>query len=235
MKNKFLDKGYVNIGTVFNQSEIETLKSAINEHDEMQTQYNDVKALLSEGHPSFRTIYTMHNFDNIFGEACLRSEIVNSISDFFDDEAYLYHNKVALKYAGMIGFDWHQDYYYWYKKGYLFPDMATCFIALDDATIENGCLKVIPYSHKCGRIDHVLNDGTYADSECIPDRVEALEERFGIDYLELKAGEVAIFHGNLLHASDDNNSDKSRLALLGCYNTKRNSPVNSLAESMSYK
>ena len=31
---------------------------------------------------------------------------------------------------------------YWYKNGYLFPDMGTVFIAIDKCDLENGCLKV---------------------------------------------------------------------------------------------
>ena len=42
--------------------------------------------------------------------------------------------------------------------------------------------------------------------------------------LELESGDMVLFHCNTLHASDDNRSDEPRIALLGCFNTRHNSP-----------
>ena len=54
-----------------------------------------------------------------------------------------YHTKLVLKDPnGGGGFNWHQDYGYWYKNGCLKPDMATLWLPLDDVDEENGCLKV---------------------------------------------------------------------------------------------
>ena len=39
--------------------------------------------------------------------------------------------------------EWHQDYGYWHNSGALLPDFASCWIAVDEATRENGCLKVV--------------------------------------------------------------------------------------------
>ena len=49
-------------------------------------------------------------------------------------------------------------------------------------------------------------------------------ERLPQDDIELASGDAVIFHCNTLHGSDANSSPDSRLALLGCYNTKRNDP-----------
>jgi len=51
---------------------------------------------------------------------------------------------------------WHQDYGYWYQNGVLFPLLCGAFIAVDEATRENGCLQVVRGSQQLGRIDHVL-------------------------------------------------------------------------------
>lgn len=51
--------------------------------------------------------------------------------------------------------EWHQDYGYWYKNGFLYPeDMISVMVALTDATIENGCLQVLKGTHKMQRIEH---------------------------------------------------------------------------------
>eukprot|EP01048_Picozoa_sp_COSAG05_P039381 COSAG05_NODE_19536_length_291_cov_0.713542_1_plen_87_part_10 len=73
------------------------------------------------------------------------------MQSLLDDEVYHYHHKMMLK-EPLIGgaWEWHQDYGYWYDNGCLYPDMASCLIAVDRATRENGCLQVVRGSHKLG-------------------------------------------------------------------------------------
>ena len=67
--------------------------------------------------------------------------------------------------------EWHQDYGYWYNNGCLAPDLASCLIAVDRATKENGCLQVLKGSHHLGRIDHgKVGDQTGADMERVQRR-----------------------------------------------------------------
>ena len=63
---------------------------------------------------------------------------------YIDGEVYHYHSKLVLKDPdGSGGFNWHQDYGYWYKNGCLSPDMATLWVPLDNVNENNGCLKVV--------------------------------------------------------------------------------------------
>jgi ectoine hydroxylase-related dioxygenase (phytanoyl-CoA dioxygenase family) len=116
---------------------------------------------------------------------------------------------------------WHQDYGYWYENGVLFPDLCSVFIAVDAATVENGCLQVIKGSHKLGRINHVLT-GEQAGADL--DRVEEIKKRLELVYVELEKGDAVFFHSNLLHRSDRNNSENPRWAMICCYNAKSNNP-----------
>ncbi len=127
-----------------------------------------------------------------------------------------------LKEAKVGGaWEWHQDYGYWYSYGCLYPTMASCYVAVDPATRENGCLQVIPGSQKLGRMEHMKVGGqTGAD----PERVEAMLKRLSILYVIMEPGDGLFFHGNLLHRSDQNTSDHPRWALISCYNTKGNDP-----------
>ena len=228
-KKEFWEKGYVRLGKLFDDDEVAVMRAAIRDCDEMNKRHAEVKEKFEAGkYPSFETIFVMDDVftDNIFALACRKEAILDFVSGVFADDAYLYHSKVVLKYPSTPGFKYHHDYYYWYEMGCLLPAMASCFIAIDAATSENGCLRFIPGSHLCGRMNHVLTDG-FSDSGCDPERVEMLTERYGEVHLELAPGEVVSFHCNLLHGSDTNHSEASRLALLGCYNTKNNSPTNS--------
>ena len=225
--DKFWSDGYINLGKLFSEEEVTIIKSAINSNKQMKEQHDIVKQKFDKGeYPSFESIFVMNDVftDNIFSLACRKTEILDFISYLFDDDAYLYHTKVPLKYPGMLGFKYHQDYYYWYQMGCLFPNMATCFIALDKATVKNGCISYIPKSHLCGRIEHIEYEG-FSDSEADPKRVTILKEKFGESKMILEPGEVAIHHANTLHGSSNNTSPDARIALLGCFNTKSNSPV----------
>lgn len=160
--------------------------------------------------------------DSIYG-AIVRSEpLINAIEALLDDEVYHYHHKMILKEPKVGGaWTWHQDYGYWYSNGCLFPDMASCMIAVDKATTQNGCLQVIRGSHKMGRIDHLSRgEQTGADDE----RVAAALDRLDLVHVELEPGSGVIFHGNTLHRSDQNHSDHPRWAFICCYNTKHNDP-----------
>jgi ectoine hydroxylase len=117
--------------------------------------------------------------------------------------------------------EWHQDYGYWYDNGCLYPDMASCLVAVDRATQENGCLQVVRGSHKLGRLEHGQTGGqTGANLE----RVSAVLQRLELVYCELSPGDAVIFHGNTLHRSDQNKSQNSRWSLICCYNTRHNDP-----------
>lgn len=160
--------------------------------------------------------------DTIYG-AIVRSEtLVVTMEQLLQDEVYHYHHKVILKEPRTGGaWTWHQDYGYWYSNGCLFPDMASCMIAVDSATRENGCLQVIRGSHKLGRIDHLQRgEQTGADQE----RVDAALDRLERVYVELPAGTAVLFHGNTLHRSDQNHSNDPRWAFICCYNTRHNDP-----------
>ena len=92
-------------------------------------------------------------------------------------EVYHYHSKLTLKAPETGGaWNWHQDYGYWYFNGNLFPDMLSVFIAIDPATEENGCLRVIRGSARMGRLDHELVGGQLtADPERVAHAVERLD------------------------------------------------------------
>lgn len=160
--------------------------------------------------------------DSIYA-AIVRSErIAGTMTRLLGDEVYHWHHKMIFKEARIGGaWAWHQDYGYWYDNACLFPDLASCMIAVDRATRENGCLQVLKGSHRLGRVDHrKTGDQTGAD----PERVEQAVARLERVYVELAPGAAVFFHCNLLHRSDQNTSDQPRWAFICCYNTRSNSP-----------
>jgi ectoine hydroxylase-related dioxygenase (phytanoyl-CoA dioxygenase family) len=155
--------------------------------------------------------------------AIVRSHrVAGTMSILLGDEIYHYHHKMMLKEPRVGGaWEWHQDYGYWYSNGCLYPDMASCLIAVDRATKENGCLQVLRGSHRMGRVDHATTgDQKGAD----PTRVAEAMKRHELVYCEMEPGDALFFHGNVLHCSSRNDSENPRWSLICCYNTRHNDP-----------
>jgi ectoine hydroxylase len=160
--------------------------------------------------------------NDIYSAIVRSRRIIETMELLLCDEVYHYHHKMVLKEPKTGGaWAWHQDYGYWYDNGCLFPYLASCMIAVDRATKENGCLQVLRASHHLGRLNHVkIGDQTGAD----PERVAVAVERLETVPCELEPGSAVFFHCNLLHRSDQNKSDDPRWAFIACYNTKQNDP-----------
>lgn len=160
--------------------------------------------------------------DDIYGMFSRCPRIVERMEGLLGGEVYHYHTKMMLKEPRVGGaWEWHQDYGYWYDNGCLYPLLASCLIAVDRASRQNGCLQVIRGSHRMGRVDHGrAGDQTGADAQ----RVAAALERLEHVYIEAEPGDALFFHCNLLHRSDQNRSDDPRWSLICCYNAARNDP-----------
>lgn len=163
-----------------------------------------------------------HLVDDIYSSIARSRRIVGSMTTLLGEEVYHYHHKLMLKEPKVGGaWEWHQDYGYWYNFGCLFPNMASCYLAIDTAVVANGCLQILVQSHLLGRLDHGKVGGqTGAD----PERMPAILERFELKHVEMEPGDALFFHANLLHRSDQNTSDDPRWSLICCYNTRSNSP-----------
>ena len=163
-----------------------------------------------------------HPGDSIYGMVARSERIVDAMEQVLGGEVYHCHSKMIMKDAKIGGaWTWHQDYGYWYFNGVLTPDLASMSIAVDAATRENGCLQIIPGSHKLGRIEHILS-GDQAGADVV--RVEKILERMPLMYVEMQPGDGLMFHCNTLHRSDANRSDSPRWSMICCYNAARNDP-----------
>ena len=103
---------------------------------------------------------------------------------------------------------WHQDGIYW-----PLTPMATVtvWLALDDATVENGCMRVIPGSHRRGFLGHVESD---RDGLVLNTAIDDSElDRSTARSIELRAGQVSLHDAFLVHGSAPNTSSERRAGL----------------------
>ncbi len=141
-----------------------------------------------------------------------------------------FHSKLMQKEPRVGGaWEWHQDYGYWYKNEFLFPDqMLSVMIAVTDANKANGCLQVIKGSHKMGRVEHgFAGEQVGAAQRYVDLALQTME----LLYVELKAGDALFFHPNILHRSEANLSDTARWSLISVYNRSANVPYNEPSQS----
>ena len=121
-----------------------------------------------------------------------------------------WHDQLFVKPAhdgGVVA--WHQDYSYWTRT----QPMAhlTCWIGLDDSTIDNGCVHYVPGSH---RWDLLPVTGLAGDMNAIRGILdeEQLSAFEGAVPVELSAGECVFHHPLMVHGSYENRSSQARRA-----------------------
>jgi ectoine hydroxylase-related dioxygenase (phytanoyl-CoA dioxygenase family) len=170
--------------------------------------------------------------DDAYGLLTRSRKMVESVDKLLDGNAAVchFHSKLMQKEPRVGGaWEWHQDYGYWYKNEFLFPDqMMSVMIAITEANKANGCLQVIKGSHKMGRIEHGFAGEQVGASQHYVDLALKTMEHV---YVELSPGDALFFHSNLLHRSEANLSEKPRWSLISVYNRSSNVPYNEPSQS----
>jgi hypothetical protein len=162
--------------------------------------------------------------DDPFGLMSRCKRMIDSVQALLGNgEVCHFHSKVMQKEPRVGGaWEWHQDYGYWYKNGFLFPEaMISVMVALTDANKANGCLQVLRGTHKMQRFEHHFAGEQQGADETFVTEVAKISE---LIYCELKAGDVLFFHPNILHRSEANLSAYARWSVISAYNLSYNKP-----------
>jgi hypothetical protein len=148
--------------------------------------------------------------NELFLELARNEKILDLVEQLIGPDLVLWGCQAFCKPAGNgMEVPWHQDGHYWPIK-----PLATCtvWVAIDDSVIENGCLRVIPRSHReqtlCSHLkedreDLVLNQRVQDD---------LFDESTVVD-VELEAGQMSLHDVYLIHGSNPNRSPRRRAGL----------------------
>lgn len=156
-------------------------------------------------------VFNFHLRPGIFAGFRDDRRVTASVSEILGESIDCFQSQFIWKNPGAWGQPWHQDTHYFnFDKG---PHIGV-WLALTEATLENGCLSVIPGSHR-QPIQHHGPDKRpgsllgYLEVDMGPnvDSVPML----------MQPGDVLFFHGHLLHRSEDNKSRGMRAALVYHY------------------
>jgi ectoine hydroxylase-related dioxygenase (phytanoyl-CoA dioxygenase family) len=145
----------------------------------------------------------------VFRAHALHPNLVDIVADLIGTPFSLFVDQALLK-PPSVGSPKpaHQDNAYFKVRPH--DAVITCWCAIDDATLENGCMRYLPGTHKLGLLDHKQIEGTphlvpegYDVSQAVP--------------VPLRAGGVAFHHGLTLHLSLENRSATWRRSFICHY------------------
>ena len=221
--------GFVIIKNFLKDDEVKKLYAIATDDDAMRKHAFDLND--QTGKKTKLTLwYTPGN--DAYGLLTKSERMVNSVDQLMDGNTSVchFHSKLMQKEPKVGGaWEWHQDYGYWYKNEFLFPDqMMSVMIAITEANKANGCLQVIKGSHKMGRIEHGFAGEQVGASQHYVDLALKTME---LIYVEIMPGDALFFHSNLLHRSEANLSDAPRWSLISVYNRSENVPYNEPSQS----
>jgi ectoine hydroxylase-related dioxygenase (phytanoyl-CoA dioxygenase family) len=188
---------------------------------------------------AYVTCAMAHKISPLFGRGIADARIAPIVERLIGPNVKGIHSQFFIKHAGMPGNAWHQDEAFVPTRD---RSLCTAWIALDPATIENGCLRFVPGSHRAGVI--------YPRRRHNNPALDREEESYGFPEpadgdvpIELRPGSVVFFNGYLVHGSYQNVRPHGfRRALLYVYASAetllawspRNDPVSTYEDYRDY-
>lgn len=134
-KEAFEKDGYVILKGFFSKVEVDILlQTALNDETIKKQTYG----MEDSGGQATKLALWYNHGEDIYGAFSKNEHILNALEQLFGGPIALYHTKLLQKEPKIGGaWEWHQDYGYWYKNGFLFPEMLSVMVAVTEASKEN--------------------------------------------------------------------------------------------------
>ncbi len=209
----YTDNGFVHAEGVFTPAEAEFFRQEGHRVIERLLQH-DVQRVRMEGWKSSAKVTDLprellHCHDVQFQSATFTRlindpRLTDRVADLIGPNVQLHHTKLFIKPPETgAPFPMHQDVHYFPHER---DTMIAAIIHFDDAPLERGCVRVIPGSHRCGRLEHLHDGGHHLPVDEYP-IAEATP-------CPARAGDVLFFSYLTIHGSSLNTSDQARTTLL---------------------
>lgn len=217
--NFYHENGYLVMPGLFSAAEIEELKAETthifrgergpaNGLLDVTPQMSDAEVLRR-----YLAIHFPHKLSPLIERSLSHPGIIEVLTQIIGPNVKCMQSMLFVKGPGKPGQSWHQDEYYIPTRD---RSLAAAWIAIDDATVENGCLWIIPGSHQGGVILRRIlgRNPEFAEADTLD--ISGYGE--GAVPVEVKSGSVVFFHGYVLHSSRRNKTtDCFRMALVNHY------------------
>ena len=234
----FQENGYVKFGRVLDGDGVEAMRAGLDAVIELELTEGDDsspefkyghdrradKLNRGSGHPR-----AIHQYVNMWKrepsyEAAIHNPLIAGTARALLDtpEVRLWHDQIISKPPHDNGhFGFHHDFFFWPLSP---PNIVSCWLALDDATVDSGCMHVMPKSHKDERFSVAARAAfnaasTKANEEGGEAPPNPWTERRDLDIshgipIELKAGECMFHHCLNWHGTPPNITDHQRRAFV---------------------
>lgn len=212
--DSFRTNGFLNYGPVLSPEEVSELRTALERVQKGESAKKPESiGNLSGGTDVVIQIVNIWEAEEAFHKHLYNPNIVKMVSELMGcDTVRVWHDQIQIK-PPLIGGPtvWHQDHPYW---PVIQPaDLVSAWVAIEDAVIENGCMSMVPRSHKWG----AYKGGTVGNTE---DNGPAYEPSFlpagesvQVVPCEVAAGSVVFHHCRTWHGAPPNRSEKNRPAI----------------------
>lgn len=213
----YKEKGYLVMPGLFSESEIALLRKEtadifrgrrgkVEGMIEVEESISDEEVL-----KKYVAIHFPHKLSPVIYEMLFHRGVLDVLKGIVGPDIKCMQSMLFVKGPGKAGQSWHQDEFYIPTRD---KSLVGVWIAIDDATIENGCLWIIP-----GRPGYIMrrvqnNSNEYADVDTV-DTTGYEQDKIPV---EVKSGAVVFFNGYTLHSSQRNKTTSCfRTALVNHY------------------
>jgi len=218
----YRENGFLLVKGVFSKEEVEEMRRGVDGIIQRAIEANQDRNMRWEGDylpPEelnklvLRGFHDVHYHDSCFLRALAHPNMVAILTKLIGPNVQLHHSKMLVKPPEKgAAFPMHQDYPYFPHDKHT---MLAASVHLDDTDMTNGCIHVVPGSHKNGPMEHVGR--FYLDHKKYP--IEA-----GVPY-PAEAGDVLFFNYLTIHGSPPNRSDHFRRNVLFQYKAPEDRPT----------
>lgn len=217
--SRFESQGYSILDSLFSGDDLQEVSDEVDRVIDGSATYVPSRDLIHEpgsDPPRLRNAFRLHLYNSLFLRVPARPRLVAAAESILGSPIRLYSSGLFAKPAE-IGSEVprHQDMPYWPFEPY---ELLTAWIALDDSTLENGCVRYAAGSHKLGLLPHQPSGVVGNSLGLVPDdRVLALPEHA----VELRRGDCLLHHCLTVHRSEPNRSTKPRRGLIYTFMSPR--------------
>jgi ectoine hydroxylase len=229
--NSTREVGYGLFEGCFSESEIKLIKKNI---DHYISKHNYGVVYEDDG-STIRGIHGLHKKECFFDRLIKDDRILNLAEEYLGTKCYLHQFKVNYKRAFKgESWPWHQDFPFWKEgDGILTPHLINIAVFIDDASMLNGPLCMIPKSHLLGDLSAKVNNKKSWENDTSrtltyqveTHDIEKLIINDNVEFITGKSGDVFLFDPLVVHASVTNSSAYDRRLLILTYNSVDNLPV----------
>jgi len=172
---------------------------------------NEIESVVDDcGKGPLRRLDSLHLFFDWAYHLVTHEALLDAIEDLLGSDLLIDGTLVFYKPPHDSSYvSWHQDSVY---SGWHLTPSTSAWIALTPSHQGNGCMRVIPGSHKQGLLNHV---NVRDDSNLVRrgERVEMVDESQAVDVV-LQPGDISMHHSTIVHGSNPNTSDEPRIGFI---------------------